>query len=144
MEAKPLQIVPSSHNTSGFSSTLSTFTHYIISFLHFHFIFIFLLFLMFLYCGYDFVFFFLWGVGGGPHKKIDMGHKSEGGVVDEEKSVVVVEKSSSIVEHKCCVFTEVQRCELDHQVSIFNHFAYNLHLPLPHYLLQFSTNMSGL
>ncbi|XP_061347831.1 growth-regulating factor 9-like isoform X2 [Gastrolobium bilobum] len=113
MEAKPLRIVPSSHNTSGEGS-------------------------------------------GGPQKKIDMGHTMKGGDVDEEekKRVVMVkeEKNSSPVEldigvaaisacpNKCCLFTEAQKRELDHQVLIFNHFAYNL--PLPHHLVQFPTNMS--
>ncbi|XP_045806105.1 growth-regulating factor 9-like [Trifolium pratense] len=80
MEAKPLQIVPSSHNTT---------------------------------------------TGGGPQKKIDEGENVV--VVKEEK-----EESPLI--------TQVQRRELDHQVFIFNHFAYNL--PLPYYLLQFPSNMS--
>jgi hypothetical protein len=40
------------------------------------------------------------------------------------------------------LITQVQKRELDHQVFIFNHFAYNI--PLPYYLLQFPSNMSGL
>ncbi|TKY63766.1 Growth-regulating factor 9 [Spatholobus suberectus] len=114
MEAKPLRIVPPSHNTSG----------------------------------------------GGPQKKIDMGHAMEGGggVVDERKRVVMVkeekENSSSTVELRLGVdahsapqpqevnhvITEAQRRELHHQVFIFNHLAYKL--PLPHHLVQFPSNMS--
>jgi hypothetical protein len=73
------------------------------------------------------VFFFY--TGGGPQKKI-----FENGVVDE---VVVKEEKEENP-----LITQVQRRELDHQVFIFNHFAYNL--PLPYYLLQFPSNMSGL
>ncbi|AET02157.1 growth-regulating factor 4 [Medicago truncatula] len=86
MEAKPLQLVPSSHNST---------------------------------------------TGGGPQMKI------ENGEVDEEKRVVVGVKED--IENKPLI-TEAQRRELDHQVFIFNHFAYNL--PLPYYLLQFPSNMS--
>jgi hypothetical protein len=68
-------------------------------------------------------------IGGGPQKKI-----FESGVVDE---VVVKEEKEENP-----LITQVQRRELDHQVFIFNHFAYNL--PLPYYLLQFPSNMSGL
>ncbi|XP_057455317.1 growth-regulating factor 9-like isoform X2 [Lotus japonicus] len=90
--------------------------------------------------------------GDGPQMKI------EDGVVDEGKKGVVVkgENSSSSVEHdlgvsacsavnterhqKCCLFSDFQRRELDHQVFIFNRFASNL--PLPHHMLQFPSHMS--
>ncbi|XP_020203332.1 growth-regulating factor 9 isoform X2 [Cajanus cajan] len=109
MEAKPLRIVPSSHNTSG----------------------------------------------GGPQKKIDMGHAMEdGGVVHQRKRVVMVKEEK---ENSCCstvglllgvdahsapqpqVITEAQRRELHHQVFIFNHLAYKP--SPPHHLVQFPSNM---
>jgi len=116
MEAKPLQLVPSSHNTTtgtGFIPLSSLF--------HSSHVFLFLI---------NFVSFY---IGGGPQKKI------ENGEVDEEKRVVVVVKEE--IENNPLI-TEAQRRELGHQVFIFNHFAYNL--PLPYYLLQFPSKMSGL
>ncbi|XP_004510935.1 growth-regulating factor 9 [Cicer arietinum] len=100
MEAKPLQIVPSSHNNT---------------------------------------------YGGGSHKKINM---ENGEVGEEGKRVVVVVKEeeenplkiTTCHHNKCCLFTEAQRRELDYQVFIFNHFAYNL--PISHCRFQFPTNMS--
>ncbi|QCE02901.1 Growth-regulating factor [Vigna unguiculata] len=120
MEAKPLRIVPSSHNTSG----------------------------------------------GGPRKKIDIGHAmrnggAAGGVDVERRRVFMVkeekekekEYSSNSVElhlgvdasHSAPpeinhVITEAQRRELHHQVFIFNHLAYKL--PPPHHRVQFPSNMS--
>ncbi|CAJ1949876.1 unnamed protein product [Sphenostylis stenocarpa] len=115
MEAKPLRIVPSSHNTSG-----------------------------------------------GPQKKIDIGHATEGGLgVGEGKRVVMlmeekekekenssnrvklhlgVDASHSATPETNHVITEAQRRELHHQVFIFNHLAYKL--PPPHHLMQFPSNMS--
>lgn len=75
----------------------------------------------------------------------------ENGEVGEEgKRVVVVVKEeeenplkiTTCHHNKCCLFTEAQRRELDYQVFIFNHFAYNL--PISHCRFQFPTNMSGL
>ncbi|KAG4403570.1 hypothetical protein GLYMA_01G144900v4 [Glycine max] len=102
------------------------------------------------------------GVGGGPQKKIDMGHKMVGDVgvvvVDERKRVVVVKEekentssysvelhlgvdaSHSAPQEINHVITEAQRRELHHQVFIFNHLAYNL--PPPYHLVQFPSNMS--
>ncbi|KAG5089184.1 hypothetical protein AAZX31_01G132600 [Glycine max] len=100
--------------------------------------------------------------GGGPQKKIDMGHKMVGDVgvvvVDERKRVVVVKEekentssysvelhlgvdaSHSAPQEINHVITEAQRRELHHQVFIFNHLAYNL--PPPYHLVQFPSNMS--
>jgi hypothetical protein len=75
------------------------------------------------------IFFYIGGAGG-PQKKID-----ENGVVE---NVVVVKEEKE----ENPLITQVQRRELDHQVFIFNHFGYNI--PLPYYLLQFPSNMSGL
>ncbi|CAK8560977.1 unnamed protein product [Lathyrus sativus] len=69
--------------------------------------------------------------GGGAQKKILNGE------IDEGKRVVFVVKEE--IERNPLI-TEAQRRELDHQVFIFNHFAYNI--PLPHYLLQFPTLVS--
>ncbi|XP_058745621.1 growth-regulating factor 9-like [Vicia villosa] len=69
--------------------------------------------------------------GGEAQKKI----KNE--EIDEGKRGVVVLKKE--IERNPLI-TEAQRRELDHQVFIFNHFAYNI--PLPHYLLQFPTLVS--
>ncbi|KAL2337435.1 hypothetical protein Fmac_011881 [Flemingia macrophylla] len=93
--------------------------------------------------------------GGGPQKKIDMGHAMEGGdVVDQRKMVAMVKEEK---ENSCCfsvehllgvdahsppqpqVITEAQRRELHHQVFIFNQLAYKL--SPPHHLMQFPTNM---
>lgn len=72
-------------------------------------------------------------VGGGAQKKIKNEESDEG-----KRGVVVVKRD---IERNPLI-TEAQRRELDHQVFIFNHFAYNI--PLPHYLLQFPTLVSGL
>lgn len=201
MEAKPLRIVPSSHNTtSGFlfhSLLFNPLLHappffFTCTFFFFYnFFFILWVFSFSPSCSYVcFVDCVVCLLGGGPQKKIEMGHTFECGDVgvDEGKRIVVVvkeekkENSSSTVElylgvdaaansatqtteeilnpvnvitgarhhhhhhhqHKCCLlFTEAQRRELDHQVLIFNHFAYNLPLPphTHHHLLQFPSNM---
>ncbi|KAI5421384.1 hypothetical protein KIW84_044993 [Lathyrus oleraceus] len=70
--------------------------------------------------------------GGGTHMKI------ENGEIDEGKKRVVFVLKEEIERNP--LITEAQRRELDHQVFIFYHFAYNI--PLPHYLLQFPTVVS--
>ncbi|MED6184552.1 hypothetical protein PIB30_048448 [Stylosanthes scabra] len=84
MEAKPLESVPSSHNTTpGFFFSSSPFLFSVLFFKIFFFYF------SLFFCGtFVFVYFFFHFLGG-PQKKIDMGQKMEGGdgvgVIKEKK-----------------------------------------------------------